>query len=352
LISIFFCTVGYCVAADAVDIAATFIGKPYHYGCKDPQGTFNNGQACGGGLDCSGLVYQSYRGLNPPLPEGSVQQSQDPHVVRITDPRCTSPSNCSLQDLIGFGLLGRGDLLFFDTRALTGPDPYDPLNKRVDHVGLYESGVSMIDAFDDIANPNGIRRENLLTATAIPHAHITSDDKWTQRFMFAGHVSSQTTITFDQPTVVQIPRTGVLTLATQGYSFTSIDFVPGVSTLSLVSCLNSGYVCDGSNALGITDFAATVVLSKTDGTPFTLSGFSAAPLFISVPLSSATEVHVAGNLTAGGAVSASFNLSPGTFQNFALPAGWTMNSVTFTGFNAINPGPSTQNFLLDNIVVK
>ena len=164
---------------DAVDEATKLIGNPYVWGCKDPNGTYWTGAkflSCNGGLDCTGLVQYSFGKVGIKLTES--QQYLPPNRVTILkDSRCASPANCTLQELLSYGILQRGDLLWFDTR--TTAEGYDPGNKLTGHVGIYESGTTMINA---LSEKYGIRRDDLLNAQLLdPHY-------WTERFMFGGRV--------------------------------------------------------------------------------------------------------------------------------------------------------------------
>jgi len=110
------------------------------------------------------------------------QQYLPPNPVTIlTDSRCVNPGSCTLQELLSYGILQRGDLLWFDSRLIS--EGYDPAHKITGHVGIYENGTTMIDAFSDSINPHGIRRDDLLDAQ--PPVGPTY---WTDRFMFAGRV--------------------------------------------------------------------------------------------------------------------------------------------------------------------
>ena len=120
------------------------------------------------------------------------QQYLPPNRVTIlTDSRCASPVNCTLQELISYGILQRADLLWFDSRTLA--EGYDPTHKMTGHVGIYESGTTMINAFSDILNPHGIRRDDLLDAQ-LP----VNSTYWIDRFMFAGRVAQGATIAWKQ----------------------------------------------------------------------------------------------------------------------------------------------------------
>lgn len=93
---------------DIVDYAKTMLGTPYVWGGDSP----------GKGLDCSGLVQQTFGKFGIKVPRVSYNQF-------------------TVGDKIGFSNLMPGDLVFFDT------------NKRVDgpdHVGIYLGDGKMIHA--------------------------------------------------------------------------------------------------------------------------------------------------------------------------------------------------------------
>jgi hypothetical protein len=117
-------------ASDAVDFAASLIGRPYVWGAEGPDA-----------FDCSGLTQYVYQEFDIELPRRAISQS------RVGDP-------------IG-NRLQRGDLVFFST---------DARRSLVTHVGIYEGRGIMIDA----SKRNGrVRRDDL------------NDEYWAERFMFA-----------------------------------------------------------------------------------------------------------------------------------------------------------------------
>ena len=120
------------VAEDAVDLAASLIGRPYVWGAEGPNS-----------FDCSGLTQYVYQQFGIELPRRAISQS------RIGDPA---------------GRLQRGDLLFFST---------DSRQSLVTHVGLYEGSGMMIDASKRYGR---VRRDSL------------RDPYWVERFMFARRV--------------------------------------------------------------------------------------------------------------------------------------------------------------------
>jgi hypothetical protein len=117
------------LASDAVDLAASLIGRPYVWGAEGPNA-----------FDCSGLTQYVYGEFGVDLPRRAIQQS-------------------------GVGTrvsrLQRGDLIFFSTA---------PRESTVTHVGIYEGGGVMIDA----SKRHGrVRRDHLNEAF------------WADRFLFA-----------------------------------------------------------------------------------------------------------------------------------------------------------------------
>lgn len=120
-----------CFALDAVDVAASQIGKPYVYGATGPNA-----------WDCSSLVRYSYAQFGVALPRTSAEQAQSGTLV--------------------VDALRRGDLLFF---AMDKERP-----RVVTHVGIYESGNIMVNAFNE---EFGIRRDNITLPL------------WTPTFLFA-----------------------------------------------------------------------------------------------------------------------------------------------------------------------
>jgi len=123
-------------AFDVVDLAASYIGRPYVWGAEGPRA-----------FDCSGLTQHVFGEFGIDLPRRAVGQSQ---VGEPVDRRWQ-----------------RGDLVFFRS------DPNRP--GPVTHVGIYEGGSRMINASK---RHGSVVREDL------------NDPYWTQRFMFARHVSA------------------------------------------------------------------------------------------------------------------------------------------------------------------
>ena len=121
------------LSADAVDLAASLIGRPYVWGAEGPHA-----------FDCSGLTQFVYREFGIDLPRRAISQSQ-------------------VGDAVG-RRLHRGDLLFFSN---------DTRRSLVTHVGIYEGDGMMIDASQRYGR---VRRDDL------------DDPFWTGRFMFARRV--------------------------------------------------------------------------------------------------------------------------------------------------------------------
>jgi hypothetical protein len=121
------------LAQDAVDLAASLIGRPYVWGAEGPDS-----------FDCSGLTQYVYQHFGVELPRRAIHQS-------------------TFGDGAG-RRLQRGDLLFFSS---------DTRRSAVTHVGLYEGNGVMIDA----SKRHGrVRRDDL------------SDPYWAERLMFARRV--------------------------------------------------------------------------------------------------------------------------------------------------------------------
>ena len=120
-------------AADAVDLAASLIGRPYEWGAEGPR-TF----------DCSGLTQYVFQRFGVDLPRRAINQSE------VGDPARR---------------LQRGDLVFFGS---------DSRKREVTHVGIYEGGGRMIDASKRYGR---VRRDEL------------SDPYWKATFMFARRVT-------------------------------------------------------------------------------------------------------------------------------------------------------------------
>jgi len=106
-ILLIFCAMDSGAAQDAVDIAIDQIGKPYTWGADGPDE-----------FDCSGLTEFAYNQTGIAIPRQALDQS--------------------LFGIAVTGSLRRGDLLFFATD--------DNLPGTVTHVGIFESGNTMIHA--------------------------------------------------------------------------------------------------------------------------------------------------------------------------------------------------------------
>jgi len=124
-------------AADAVDFAASLIGRPYVWGAEGPRS-----------FDCSGLTQYVYQRFGVDLPRRAIDQSE------IGDPARR---------------LRRGDLVFFAS---------DERRSLVTHVGIYEGGGTMIDASKRYGR---VRRDDL------------SDAYWKATFMFARRIGDEMT---------------------------------------------------------------------------------------------------------------------------------------------------------------
>jgi cell wall-associated NlpC family hydrolase len=122
-------------ASDAVDLAASLIGRPYVWGAEGPHS-----------FDCSGLTQYVYQRFDVDLPRRAINQS------RVGDP-------------VG-RRWQRGDLLFFST---------DSGDSLVTHVGIYEGNGMMIDARK---RHGRVRRD---------HFH---EEYWVERFLFGRRVTS------------------------------------------------------------------------------------------------------------------------------------------------------------------
>lgn len=117
------------LASDAVDFAASLIGRPYVWGAEGPHA-----------FDCSGLTQYVYREFGIQLPRRAISQS-------------------SVGDRVA--RLQRGDLIFFSS---------SPGESTVTHVGIYEGGGVMIAA----SKRHGrVRRDNL------------RETFWADRLLFA-----------------------------------------------------------------------------------------------------------------------------------------------------------------------
>jgi cell wall-associated NlpC family hydrolase len=122
-------------AGDAVDLAASLIGRPYVWGAEGPHS-----------FDCSGLTQYVYQKFGVNLPRRAISQS-------------------GVGDAVG-GRWQRGDLLFFST---------DSGDSLVTHVGIYEGNGMMIDA----SRRHGrVRRDDL------------REEYWMDRFLFGRRVTS------------------------------------------------------------------------------------------------------------------------------------------------------------------
>jgi hypothetical protein len=140
-------------ASDAVDFAASLIGRPYVWGAEGPNS-----------FDCSGLTEYVYDEFGVDLPRRAVSQSQIGQKITKR--------------------LQRGDLVFFST---------DTRRKLVTHVGIFEGNDIMINA----SKRHGrVRRDDL------------NEDYWADRFMFARRVApgGRLSTSRAEPRVRQEPR--------------------------------------------------------------------------------------------------------------------------------------------------
>jgi NlpC/P60 family protein len=120
-------------ASDAVDFAASLIGRPYEWGAEGPRS-----------FDCSGLTQYVYQRFGVDLPRRAINQADFGESTRR---------------------LQRGDLVFFSS---------DAGQSKVTHVGIYEGNGTMIDASKRYGR---VRRDDL------------NDPYWTATFMFARRVT-------------------------------------------------------------------------------------------------------------------------------------------------------------------
>lgn len=121
-------------ASDAVDLAASLIGRPYVWGAEGPHA-----------FDCSGLTQYVFGEFDIELPRRAISQSK-------------------VGDRTG-NRLQRGDLLFFST---------DSRRSLVTHVAIYEGAGRLIEASKRYGR---VRRDRL------------DDSYWVERFMFAKRVT-------------------------------------------------------------------------------------------------------------------------------------------------------------------
>ena len=133
-------------ASDVVDLAASFIGRPYSWGAEGPRA-----------FDCSGLTHYVFSEFGVALPRRAVDQS-----------RTGAPAGRRLR---------RGDLLFFAS---------DSRRSLVTHVGIYEGRGTMINASQRHAR---VRRDDL------------SEEFWADRFMFARRITTGDDQDEREPTV-------------------------------------------------------------------------------------------------------------------------------------------------------
>ena len=135
-------------ADDAVDLAASLIGRPYVWGAEGPKS-----------FDCSGLTQYVYQKFGVDLPRRAVTQSNTGR-----------PTGRHLQ---------RGDLVFFAS---------DGKRSLVTHVGIYEGDGMMIDASQ---RRGSVRRDNL------------DEPFWVERYMFARRVVTDGGPAADEPAATE-----------------------------------------------------------------------------------------------------------------------------------------------------
>lgn len=177
---------------DAVDIAKEQIGDPYVSGAAGPDA-----------FDCSGLVRYSYAQVGTTL-DNSRFKTGTQNLVADTN-RINGPAD--LFSLLDSGLLHRGDLLFFAT----------DVPGIVSHVGIYDSGTSMIHAPEPgqvVTETNALNasfwRSTFLFATRVGSTP-TRDGYWTGSgtSKSSGDTPASVTINFDvsgnRVTGVQFP---------------------------------------------------------------------------------------------------------------------------------------------------
>lgn len=140
----------FALASDAVDFAASLIGRPYVWGAEGPR-TF----------DCSGLTQYVYREFGVELPRRAITQSSvGGRVARLQ----------------------RGDLIFFSS---------GPGESTVTHVGIYEGAGVMIDASK---RQGRVTRDNL------------NEPFWVERLLFARRLAGLAGGSRDGEPVVRTTR--------------------------------------------------------------------------------------------------------------------------------------------------
>jgi cell wall-associated NlpC family hydrolase len=137
-------------ASDVVDLAASFIGRPYVWGAEGPDA-----------FDCSGLTQFVFHEFGIDLPRRAISQSQ-----------VGQPTGRRIQ---------RGDLVFFSS---------DSRSSLVTHVAIYEGGGRVIEASKRYGR---VRRSSL------------DDAYWIERFMFARRIVADA----DEPQVARSGRDDV-----------------------------------------------------------------------------------------------------------------------------------------------
>jgi hypothetical protein len=159
------------------------------------------------------------------------------------------------------------------------------------------------------------------------------------------------TINFEELDITTSGSFGVDLLSSKGYDFANPGSRVGISADDQPNVPNSG-----SQTLVADSQVSLVLMSRTDGTPFSLvelliaEGRNTTTGFFRF---SATSVSIVGTLAEGGTVHTTFNLdlfaqeSPDDFELLTLSGFNDVLSVTFTGLG----GSSGSSFALDDILV-
>ncbi len=114
------------VGNQAVSIARGFIGTPYR-----------NGGNSSSGIDCSGLIFQSYQPLGIKMPRISWQQAETGKEIAIKEAVV-------------------GDLIFFITSKKSAPSP-------INHAGIISEVSKNELLFIHASSSKGVREDNLYT---------------------------------------------------------------------------------------------------------------------------------------------------------------------------------------------
>jgi hypothetical protein len=163
-------------ASDAVDLAASLIGRPYVWGAEGPNA-----------FDCSGLTQYVFQKFGVELPRRAISQSK---VGDRTGDR-----------------LQRGDLLFFSS---------DARQSLVTHVGIYEGGGRMIEASKRYGR---VRRDTL------------NDAYWRERFLFARRIVGDRVRVVSEPDRDEpVRRSGRTRINTRETAIRVLETLAGVLT--------------------------------------------------------------------------------------------------------------------------